>query len=97
MITFSSCSIAANSFTCPSAIPRSHFPVDRDRRQQVLHPSRVRQFPQPAADDLIKTSASVAWTRVRIRVLLGAMISRRSGWGLPPSCRSTPWAFPAPC
>jgi hypothetical protein len=26
IMTFSSCSIAANSLTCPSATPRSHFP-----------------------------------------------------------------------
>ena len=58
------------------------FPVDRDRGQQVDpgRPASARARSQPPIRSS-RASAPMAWTRVRIRFSLGAMILRRSGRG----------------
>lgn len=89
MITFSSCSIAANSFTCPSATPRSHFPsIAIALSSPSNRPASTRARSQPPTRSS-RASAPMAWTRVRIRVSLGTVIRRSSGCGLPSSRAST--------
>jgi len=78
-MTFSSCSIAANSFSVPSAMPRSHLPsIAIAVSSGSSFPASARARSQPPMI-WSRTCASMAWIRVRIRFSLGAMIRRRSG------------------
>ena len=72
-MTFSSCSIAANSLTCPSATPRSHFPsIAIAVSSPSSRPASARSRSQPPIISS-RISAPMTWISVRIRVSLGAM------------------------
>ena len=89
IMTLSSCSIAANSLTWPSATPRSHFPsiaIAVSSPSSRPASARARSHPPMISSSI---SAPMAWMRVRTRFPLGAMIRHRSGCGFPPSLART--------
>ncbi len=62
---------------------------DRDRGQQPVQFPGVREVAEPAAENLAQDCVSMRWSRVRIRVSLGARIFRRNGWRFPPKSART--------
>jgi hypothetical protein len=88
MITPPPCSIAGEQLD-PAIRDAAQPPAaGRDRGQGLLKAARGGEGGQPAADEQVQRGRVQARS-VRIRFPLGAMISPRSGSGLPPSRAST--------